>query len=246
MATFLVQPVIFLFVLGTGLSQLSRGALPHGISYRTFVFPGVVAMSVLIAAMFSAGSITWDREFGFLREMLVAPVRRWAIVFGKCLAGATVASLQGVVILCLAGAVGVPYDPLLLLTLLGELILISFTITSFGVMMAAKIRQFQGIVALNQMLIMPLFFLSGAMFPLNHLPAWLAVITRIDPITYIVHPMRDAVTSHLALPAATRAALSPPLTWGGWAVPTGVSLGIVAVLGLIFLSVAIRGFRRAE
>src|ERR671930_455056 len=104
-----VQPVLFLFVLGTGLSRLASSGT-HGVSLRTFVYPGVLAMAVLFTAMFSAASIVWDREFGFLREMLVAPVGRGAIVLGKCLGGASVAGLQGVILICLAWAVDVPYS----------------------------------------------------------------------------------------------------------------------------------------
>jgi ABC-2 type transport system permease protein len=111
--TSLVQPVLFLFVLGTGLSTLAGRGLPSGIDFKTFIYPGVLAMSVLFTAIFSAASIVWDREFGFLREMLVAPVRRWAIVVGKCLGGATVATVQGVIFLALAGVAHVPYDPVL-------------------------------------------------------------------------------------------------------------------------------------
>ena len=117
--TSLVQPVLFLFVLGTGLSRLASHGLPSGVDFETFIYPGVLAMSVLFTAIFSAASIVWDREFGFLREMLVAPVRRWAIVVGKCLGGATVATFQGIIFLALAGVAHVPYSPTLLLTLVG-------------------------------------------------------------------------------------------------------------------------------
>ena len=176
--TSLVQPLLFLFVLGTGLSSLAGRGLPSGVDFKTFIYPGVLAMSVLFTAIFSAASIVWDREFGFLREMLVAPVSRAAIVIGKCLGGATIATFQGVVILALAGVAHVPYNPLLFLTLIGELLLLSFTITAFGVMMAARITQFQAFMALTQMLVLPLFFLSGALYPLNGLPGWLS---RADP-----------------------------------------------------------------
>ena len=197
----LVQPVLFLLVLGTGLSSLARSGLPAAIDFKTYIYPGVLAMSVLFTALFSAASIVWDREFGFLREMLVAPVSRSAIVIGKCLGGATVATLQGMVILALAGVAHVPYDAVLFLTLIGELLLLSFTLTAFGVMMAARIKQIQAFMALTQMLVMPLFFLSGALYPLNGLPGWLTVLTRLDPLTYIVDPMRHAVFSHLPISA---------------------------------------------
>ena len=194
--TSLIQPLLFLLVLGTGLSSLARGSFPSGVNFKTFIFPGVLAMSVLFTAVFSAASIVWDREFGFLREMLVAPVSRSAIVIGKCLGGATIATFQGIVMLALAGLADVPYNPVLILTLIGELLLLSFTITAFGVMMAARITQFQAFMALTQMLVMPLFFLSGALYPLTGLPGWLSVLTRIDPLTYVVGP--DAARGVLA------------------------------------------------
>jgi ABC-2 type transport system permease protein len=244
--TSLVQPVLFLFVLGTGLSRLASRGLPAGVDFRTFIYPGVLAMSVLFTAIFSAASIVWDREFGFLREMLVAPVRRWAIVVGKCLGGATVATFQGLIFLALAGVAHVPYDPVLLLTLVAELLLLSFTLTAFGVMMAARIKQIQAFMALTQMFVLPLFFLSGALYPLNGLPSWLTVLTRIDPLTYIVDPMRHAVFDHLNVSPQALNVLSPGVTWAGWLVPLGLSLAMVAVMGLAMLGIAIAEFRKTE
>jgi ABC-2 type transport system permease protein len=244
--TSLVQPVLFLFILGTGLSRLAGRGLPPGVDFQTFIYPGVLAMSVLFTSIFSAASIVWDREFGFLREMLVAPVRRWAIVIGKCLGGATVATFQGIIFLALAGVAHVPYDPVLLITLVGELLLLAFTLTAFGVMMAARIKQIQAFMALTQLFVLPLFFLSGALYPLNGLPAWLTVLTRIDPLTYIVDPMRHAVFSQLTVGRAALDALSPGVTWNGWLVPTGLSLAIVAVMGLGMLGIAIAEFRKTE
>jgi ABC-2 type transport system permease protein len=244
--TSLVQPVLFLFVLGTGLSRLASRGLPVGVDFRTFIYPGVLAMSVLFTAIFSAASIVWDREFGFLREMLVAPVRRWAIVVGKCLGGATVATFQGMIFLALAGVAHVPYDPVLLLILVGELLLLSFTLTAFGVMMAARIKQIQAFMALTQMFVLPLFFLSGALYPLNGLPAWLTVLTRIDPLTYIVAPMRHAVFSHLSISPLALNVLSPGITWFGWVVPVGLCLAMVAAMGAAMLGIAIAEFRKTE
>jgi ABC-2 type transport system permease protein len=247
--TVLIQPALYLFVLGSGLSSITRlgsggGASPF--NFRTFIFPGALCMTVLFTAMFSAGSIVWDREFGFLREMLVAPVSRGALVVGKCLGGATVAGFQGLLVLLLCGLVGVPYSPLLLLTVLGELLLLAFTLTAFGVMMAARIQQFQAFMALNQMLLMPLFFLSGSLYPLSRLAPWLRFLTRINPVTYGVDPVRRAVFAHLTVPAVIRRTYNPGVTWDGWKVPVGVELLIVAALGLIMLSIAMVEFRRAE
>jgi ABC-2 type transport system permease protein len=244
--TSLVQPFLFLFILGTGLSSVARAGMPLGFDFKTFIYPGVLAMSVLFTAIFSAGSIVWDREFGFLREMLVAPVSRGSIVVGKCLGGATIATFQGLIFLALAGFAHVPYNPVLLLTLAGELLLLAFTLTAFGVMMAARITQFQAFMALTQMLVMPLFFMSGALYPLSGLPHWLTVLTRLDPLTYVVGPMRQAVFSHLSLPPGVTQRLAPGLTWAGWPVPQWLSLGIVAVMGLSLMGVAIIQFRRTE
>jgi ABC-2 type transport system permease protein len=244
--TSLVQPFLFLFILGTGLSRLAGGSMPPHVDFKTFIYPGVLAMSVLFTAIFSAASIVWDREFGFLREMLVAPVSRASIVIGKCLGGATIATFQGVIFLILAGFAHVPYNPVLILTLIGELLLLSFTLTAFGVMMAARIRQFQAFMALTQMLVMPLFFLSGALYPLSGLPAWLSVLTRIDPLTYVVGPMRRAVFAHLSFPPAFSKLLAPNITWAGWQVPLWLSLAMVAVMGLGLMAIAIAEFSKTE
>jgi ABC-2 type transport system permease protein len=243
--TALLQPVLFLFVLGTGLSALASGG-SGGVNLRTFMFPGVLSMALLFTAAFSAGSIVWDREFGFLREMLVAPVRRGAIVIGKCLGGATVAAGQGVVFLSLAGLVDVPYSPVLMITLVAELLLLAFTLTAFGLMAAARIRSMQSFMAIVQMFLLPMFFLSGALYPLSNLPTWLRALTRIDPLTYAVDPMRRAVFAHLDIPAPAQRLLNPGVTWFGWRVPTLVELGLVLVMGLVMLGIAMAEFSRAE
>ena len=244
MVTSLMQPILFLFILGTGLS----GLLPSGgqIDFRTFMFPGVIAMTVLFTALFSAISVVWDREFGFLREMLVAPVRRGAIVVGKCAGGATVATFQGALILALAGLVHVPYSPVLLLTLLGEIALTAFALTAVGMMLASRMTQIQSFQAVMQFVVLPMFFLSGAVFPAAGLPGWLSVMTRLDPLTYAVDPMRRAVFAHVSTPAGVRHTLNPGVTWGAWRVPTGLELAIVAAVGLVALGLAIWQFNRAE
>jgi ABC-2 type transport system permease protein len=240
-----VQPLLLLFVLANGLTSVTRGAT-HGLSYQTFVFPGVLATTVLMPSFFAAGSIVYDREFGFLREMLVAPVRRGSIVIGKCLGGATVATLQGVAMLALAGLVHVPYDPLMLLTLTVECALLSFALVALGVMAAARITQFQSFMAVVQLLMLPLMFLSGTLFPLTGLPGWLHVATSLDPITYAVDPLRRAVFAHLAVSDDTRRVLDPGVSWFGWHVPTMVELGIVVAMGLIMLVIAIFEFRKLD
>ena len=145
--------------------------------------------------MFSAASIVWDREYGFLREMMVAPVRRSSIVIGKCLGGATVAGTQGVIVLCLAGAVGVPYNPVMIVELLVLQLLLAFAITAFGVMIAIRIKQMQSFMGVTQMVMTPMMFISGALFPVAALPVWLTVLNRIDPLTYAVDSDANASCS---------------------------------------------------
>ncbi|WP_344837148.1 ABC transporter permease [Nonomuraea dietziae] len=245
MLSMLIQPVLWLFVMGTGLGTLVSGSIP-GVDFRTFMYPGMISMTVIMTAMFSAGSIVWDREFGFLREMLVAPVSRGAIVVGKCLGGAVVACGQGLIILAMAGLVGVPYSPGLMLTLLGEMFLAAFTITAFGVTLAARMRNMQTFFGLMQMAIMPMMFLSGAMFPLANLPSWLHVLTTVNPLTYAVDPMRQAVFAHLDIPPQVNAVLNPGVEWFGWQVPVGVELGLVALVGAALLGIAVAQFKRAD
>jgi ABC-2 type transport system permease protein len=243
--TSLMQPFLFLFVLGTGLSKLASAGT-HGVNLKTFVYPGVLCMAVMFTAMFSAASLVWDREFGFLREMMVAPVRRSSLVLGKCLGGATVASFQGVIVLCLAGLVHVPYNAALLIEVFAIQMLLAFTITAFGTMVAARVAQMQSFMALMQMAIMPMYFLSGALFPVSGLPQWLTILNRIDPLTYAVDPIRRIVFSHLRIPEAARRTLDPGVTWWGWHVPGLLEAAVVALLGLIMLAVAIVQFNRAE
>ena len=245
MITSLVQPLLFLFVLGTGLSRIANAGT-GGLNMRTFLYPGILAMAVMFTAMFSAASIVWDREFGFLREMLVAPIRRSSIVLGKCLGGATVATFQGVLVICLAGLVDVPYAPSLILEVFAMQTLLAYMLTAFGVMVAARIKQIQSFMALTQMLIMPLFFLSGAMFPVTGLPTWLTVLNRLDPLTYAVDPMRRAVFAHLKLTPEVREHLSPGVTWLGWQVPSLLCAAVVAVLGAAMTAVAIAEFNQSD
>ncbi len=242
--TWLVQPLLFLFVLGSGLQSLSA-ASTGGVDLRTLIFPGVICVAVLFTAMISAASLVWDRELGFLQEMLVAPVSRTSIVLGKCLGGATIAASQGVIVLALAGLVGVPYDAGLLLGAVGLLVLLAFAVSAFGVLVAVTISQAQTFTWVMQLVVFPTVFLSGALFPVGGLPAWLELLNRINPLTYAVDPMRRLVFSHLDVPEAARRTLDPGVTWFGWPVPPLLQVGMVLLLGLAALGLAIRRFSRS-
>jgi ABC-2 type transport system permease protein len=243
--TWLVQPLLFLFVLGSGLQTLS-GASTHGVDLKTFIFPGILCVALVFSAMFSAASMVWDRELGFMRELMVAPVSRSSIIVGKCLGCVTIAASQGLIVLAMAGLVDVPYDPVLLLGVFGLQLLIAFTISAFGVMVAISIKQPQSFTWVMQMLVMPMFFLCGALYPVSGLPAWLGFLTRLNPLTYGVDPMRRLVFSHLDISEAARQTLAPGVTWFGWHVPSLVEAAIVLALGLAMLAIAIWRFSRTE
>jgi ABC-2 type transport system permease protein len=241
----LVQPLLWLFVLGSGLSRVVSVG-PGNVDFRTFLFPGVLATSVMFTAVFSGVSVVWDREFGFLREMLVAPIRRTSILAGKCLGGAIVATVQALVILALAGLAGVPYDPILMIELLAVLFLASLSITAFGLLLGARVANIQSVMPVIQMVITPMMFLSGALYPTSGLPAWLSFATKINPVTYSVYPMRHILFSHLNLSPAARSAVDPGFTWAGWNVPVLLQLVILTVLGLITFAIAVQRFSKTD
>ena len=240
-----IQPLLFLFVLGGGLGSLVQQGT-GGVDFKTFLFPGVLAMSVLFTAAFAGISMVWDREFGFLREMLVAPISTAAILTGKCLGGASVATIQSVVVIILAGLVGVPYDPLMILELLVLLFIMSFMITALGLVLAARVKQVQSAMPLVQMIITPLMFLSGALFPLSNLPGWLSLVTHLNPMTYAVEPVRSVVFARLNIPEAARATLDPGIWWGSFEVPVLLQVALVAASALILLFAAVKLFARTE
>jgi ABC-2 type transport system permease protein len=243
--TWLVQPLLFLFVLGSGLQSLSA-ASTGGVDLKTFIFPGVLCMAALFTGIFSAASLVWDRELGFLSELLVAPVSRTSILIGKCLGGATVATVQGVILLALAGLVDVPYDPALILSVFGLLLLVSFTVTAIGVLVAVRIKRAQAFTYVMQLIVMPMFFVSGAFYPVSGLPTWLGALNRIDPLTYAVDPMRHLVFAHLDVSAAAQRTLDPGVSWWGWRLPSLFEAALVLLLGVAMLAAAIRHFSRTE
>ena len=243
--TWMIQPLLFLFVLGPGLQTLSS-ASTNGVDLTTFMFPGVLCMSLVFSAIFSAASLVWDRELGFLRELTIAPVRRSSIVVGKCLGGATIAASQGLIVLALAGLVDVPYDPLLLLGVFGLILLIAFTITAFGVLVAISIKQARTFTSVVQLFVFPMTFLSGALFPISDLPTWLGVLNRLNPLTYAVDPLRRLMFDRLDISESAERTLAPGVTWWGWNVPALLEVGIVLGLGVAMLAIAILRFSRTE
>jgi len=249
--TSLMQPLLFLFIFGSGLASSfsPAGARPGGVagvSFQTFIFPGVVSMAVLFTAISSAISIVWDREFGFLREMLVAPVSRTSIVLGKALGGSTIAMFQGTLMLVFAPLIGVRLDVGLVIILMLEMLLLAFTMTSLGIVIASRMQSMESFSVVMQFVLMPMFFLSGALFPLTHVPGWLAFLNKLDPVTYGVDPLRQAVMSGMKLPPVVARQLGLGVQVFGTTLSVLAELLIVGALGVIFVSWAALSFGKQD
>ncbi|MFP4424611.1 MAG: ABC transporter permease [Candidatus Woesearchaeota archaeon] len=189
----LSQPLLFLFALGMGFGPVFEAA-GRG-DYIQYLAPGIIAMSILFTSLFNGIEVIWDRQFGFLKETLVAPVPRWKIMFGKTLGGTTIAVIQGMIVLLLSMLLGFRPDSLIsLIPALFFMILIALLFSSLGIAIASKLEDMQGFQLIMNFLIMPIFFLSGALFPLENLSPALTAITRIDPLTYGVDGLRGALT----------------------------------------------------
>ncbi len=190
------QPILFLFVLGTGLaSSFSVFGGGGGENFLNFMFPGIVGMTVLFTSFFSAMSIVWDREFGFLREILVAPISRTSIVVGKLLGGSTIAMFQGSIILLFAPLLNIPVTFVIFFKVLGIMFLISMTISTMGILLASVIKSMQAFQVITNFLLMPMFFLSGAIFPLNQTVKWMSIVAKINPLSYGIDAMRYVLLS---------------------------------------------------
>ncbi len=187
------QPFLYLVLLGTGIGR-AFGPLHTGTDYLQFIFPGILAMTVLFTSVFSAVSIIWDREVGFLKEVLVAPIPRWSVVVGKTLGGSTIAMLQGGMMLVLAPLAGVALSWGIVANLLPLMLLLACALTAMGLSAAAPMRSMQGFTMIMNFLTLPMFFLSGALFPTRALPQWMALLVHLNPLTYGVDLIRGAVS----------------------------------------------------
>jgi ABC-2 type transport system permease protein len=190
------QPLLYLLIVGQGIaSGMTLNRTPASIDYLKFMYPGIIGMSVVFTSMFSAISIIWDREFGFLKEVLVAPVPRWGIAIGKVLGGATVVMCQSLILIALAPLVGISLSPAIMVQMLSLCFLVSFAMTSLGVLVAARMRSMQGFQMIMNFLVMPLYFLSGGMFPVSSAPGWMKMLMTLDPLTYGIDALRHVVFS---------------------------------------------------
>lgn len=192
LAAMIIQPLFFLFILGSGFNAARMPGLKEG-GYIDFLAPGIVAMAIMFSSMFTGVSVLWDKQFGFLQEVLVAPVSRISIIIGRTLGGATTALIQGFIILFIAIGLGVPVSSILglLLTFI-FMVLIAFTAVGFGLVLASKMRDFQGFPLVMNLVMMPLLFLSSAFIPIEANPI-LKTIAFFNPLFYMVDGLRGSL-----------------------------------------------------
>ena len=231
-------PLLFLFVFGSGLSA-RMGSLGAGIDFVQFMFPGIIGMTVLMSSFMAGVSVVWDREFGFLKEVLVAPISRSSVAVGKTLGAATVALLQGLIIMLLAPLIGVSFSVWTILAVLPLMLLLAAATGSLGVLLATRIRSMEAFQAVMQMLLFPMVFLSGVFFPLEGLPAWMNILVKLNPATYGIAPIRQVI-----LGLSTDSPFSIELF--GHTMSLWDNVAVLAGFGLVTLLLAIWSFGNQE
>ncbi|MBZ0156621.1 MAG: ABC transporter permease [Alphaproteobacteria bacterium] len=226
----LSRPVIWLFLVGGGMSRVV--APDMGIPYMQFIFPGIIGMTILFSSIFSSVSILWDKEFGFMKEMLVAPVSRFSIVVGKALSGTLLSTIQALIILLLFPFIGLKLGAAQIFFILCISLILSFCISALGILIASFFENFESFNIIINFIVMPMFFLSGAMYPVSLLPPVLRLFTSVNPLTYgidalkyMVFPERKMLTQDF---------------------PLGMDLSVIIVTSLIFVIIAGYVFERRK
>lgn len=228
--TSLTMPALYLFVLGKGLaSSMAMKGAPPDFDFRQFMFPGVLGMTVLMTAMFASISIVWDREFGFLKEVMVAPVPRWAITIGKGLGGSTVALSQGIIMLLLAPVIGISLTVDMVLKVIPLLLLVAFSITSMGILIAARMKTMESFQMVMNFFLMPMLFLSGALFSLRNAPDWMTWLSKFDPLSYGIDAIRGVMLPQV-----------PPLH------SLSTNVIVIVVFSLAMMSAGVFAFNRQD
>ena len=183
-------PLLWLFVIGSGLGSTN---LQIGTDYQKFIFPGIICMSVIFTSVFFGSYIIWDRKFDFLKSVMVAPSSRTTVFVGKTLGGMTTSLFQVGIILIIGMVLGINYDAISLLQIISIVLILSFGLTSLGLTFGSYIESLEGFQLIVSFVVFPLFFLSGALFPIDNLPPWLKFITLVDPATYSVDALRNSI-----------------------------------------------------
>jgi len=230
-----VSPLLFLVVFGVGLAR-AMGTLAAGLNFTQFLFPGLLAMTVLMSSFMSGVSVVWEREMGFLKEVLVAPVSRASIVLGKTLGGATLAMVQGGLMLLLAPALGIGLSARMVLVLLPMMLLLALALGGLGVLLASRMRSMEGFFVIMNMFITPLIFLSGVFFPIGGLPGWLNLVVKANPVTYGVDSLRQLMLGGMA----------PSLTLFDYRLAIWQDAALMALFGTATIALAIWSFSVVE
>ena len=236
MVTSFAFPIMFLVVFGAGFNRIV-GPMTEGVDFIQFMYPGILSMTVVMSSMFSGMSIVWDREFGFLKEILVAPISRSGIVLGKALGGSVTAMLQGVILLILAPFLGIHLTVLMVVKYIFLVLLLSLSLSGMGIFVATRMRSQQGFQMVMNLLIFPLIFLSGVFFPVDNVSPWLQMIAKLNPLTYGVDAIRQVFLSGDA---------GLGVTVMGYKMGIVEDALIIGVLGLSLLSVSVWSFSRQE
>jgi ABC-2 type transport system permease protein len=186
-------PILWLFVIGSGIGSATSISGAPGVEYQQFIFPGIVIMSIIFSSVFYGSYIIWDRKFDFLKSVMVAPVSRGTVFVGKTLGGMTNSLVQAMILLAIGAAIGIPFTPLSVMQAVAVILLLSFGLTSLGLALGSYMYSLEGFQMIVSFVVFPLFFLSGALFPLDNLPSWLYVLTAADPATYGVSALRGTM-----------------------------------------------------
>ena len=234
----IIFPLLFLFIFGSGLRG-SMGFLVPGVDFAQFMFPGIIGMTVLMNSFMSGVSVVWDREFGFLKEVLVAPVSRTSVAIGKTLSSTTIAMLQGLLILIFAPIIGISFSVSTLLALIPLMLLLAISMSSFGILLATRIKSLQAFQVVMQMLMFPMIFLSGVFFPVEGLPAWMNVLVKVNPATYGIAPIRQVV-----LGITTDSPLG--VTVLGHTMSLWDNVAVVAVFGVVMTFLSMWSFNHQD
>ena len=229
-----VQPLLWLVVFGTGIGAALRGGFQiAGVSYQTLIFPGIVAQTLLFTAMFMGISVIWDRDFGFLKEILVAPISRFSLFLGKMFGDSTDAMIQGVIVFGIALALGINFSLTAFLICLPLMLLITIGLVSVGLTIASFMGSLESFGAIQSFINLPLFFLSGALFPIvGSNIEWLEIAARVNPLTYGVDALKSIILGSAYAPLQIQ--------------PLVVDIGIIGAFDLIMIVIGTWSFSRMK
>lgn len=224
----LAMPLFFLAFLGLGFRRLAIPGIGEGVGYLPFLVPGILGMSLLFSSTFGGLSVLWDREFGFLKEIMVAPVSRVSIVIGRMAGGVTTSLIQGFLILVISMVMGFRVSSVFLLpAAFAFMVLISSTFLGLGLIFASRMRDMQGFSIVMNFVIFPLFFLSGALYPLDNFPRWLRTFSYLDPLTYGVDGLRGTLLGFSSFPVS-------------------LNLGLMLLFSLLMIGLGAYFFEKSE